>query len=166
MIFFITSFFSISALHVRLLLPRIIQNISSEGLKSSSTNKGLILDQCNGKIKLITLLCCPFRTNYRKSHLKCSMKKSVLRIYTEFRGKHLCQFLFFNKVEALSPAILLKKRLWHRCFCEISQNTPFTEHLWTTASVITRIFIDTCIVKINTKFVAQKHIQNHAKYPR
>ena len=48
------------------------------------------------------------------------------------------------------PGALLKKRLWHRClpvnfvkflrtpfiqkFCEISRNTFYTEHLWTTAS--------------------------------
>ena len=31
-------------------------------------------------------------------------------------GKHLCQSLFFNNVPGLRPAILLKKRLWHRCF--------------------------------------------------
>ena len=31
-------------------------------------------------------------------------------------GKHLCKSLFLNKVAGLSPATLLKKRLWHRCF--------------------------------------------------
>ena len=46
MIFFITSFFSISPMHVRWLLPCIVKNNSSV--------MGLILDQCNGKIKLIT----------------------------------------------------------------------------------------------------------------
>ena len=30
--------------------------------------------------------------------------------------KHLCQSLFFNKGAGLSPATLLKKRLWQRCF--------------------------------------------------
>ena len=39
-------------------------------------------------------------------------KKDVLRNFTKFTGKHLCQSLFFNKVR---PATLLKKRLWHRC---------------------------------------------------
>ena len=33
-------------------------------------------------------------------------KKGVLRIFTKFTGKHLCQ----------GPATLLKKRLWHRSF--------------------------------------------------
>ena len=44
------------------------------------------------------------------------MKKGVLRNFTKFTGKHLCQSLFFNKVAGLSPATLLKKRPWHRFF--------------------------------------------------
>ena len=43
-------------------------------------------------------------------------KKGVLRNFTKFTGKHLCQSLFFHKVAGLGPATLLKKRLWHRCF--------------------------------------------------
>ena len=43
-------------------------------------------------------------------------KKGVLRNFTKFRGKHLCQGLFFNKAADLRPANLLRKRLWHRCF--------------------------------------------------
>ena len=42
---------------------------------------------------------------------RCSVKKGVLRNFAKFIGKHLCQSLFFNKVETL-----LKKRLWHRRF--------------------------------------------------
>ena len=52
----------------------------------------------------------------RSSHQRCSMKKGVLRNFTKFTGKHLCQSLLFNKVAGLRPATLLKKRLWHRCF--------------------------------------------------
>ena len=40
----------------------------------------------------------------------------ILRNFAKFTGKHLCQSLFDNKVACLSSAILLKKRLWHRCF--------------------------------------------------
>ena len=47
---------------------------------------------------------------------RCSVKKGVLRNFTKFTGKHLCQSLFFNKVASLRPATLFKKRLWHRCF--------------------------------------------------
>ena len=55
-------------------------------------------------------------TGNRSSHQRCSMKKGVLRNFTKFTGKHLCQSLFFNKVTGLRPATLLEKRLWHRCF--------------------------------------------------
>ena len=52
----------------------------------------------------------------RSSHQRCSIIKGVLRNFTKFTGKHLCQSLFFNKVAGLRPATLLKKRLWHKCF--------------------------------------------------
>ena len=55
-------------------------------------------------------------THFRSSHQKCSMQIGVLRNFTKFIGKHLCQSFFFNKVPGLRPAILLKKRLWHRYF--------------------------------------------------
>ena len=43
-------------------------------------------------------------------------EKGVLRNFTKFTGKHLCQSLFFNKVAGLRLATFLKKKLWHRCF--------------------------------------------------
>ena len=49
------------------------------------------------------------------------MKKGVLRNLTKFTGKHMCQSLFFNK-EILAQVISCE-------FCEISQNTFFTEPL-------------------------------------
>ena len=36
--------------------------------------------------------------------------------FAKFTDKHLCQSHFFNKVAGLRPAILSKKRLWHRRF--------------------------------------------------
>ena len=59
-------------------------------------------------------------------------KKSVLRKFIKFTGKHLCQSLFFNRVAGLRPATLLKKRLWHRCFpvnFEIFLRTPFSQNI-------------------------------------
>ena len=55
-------------------------------------------------------------TNDRSSHKRFSVQKGVIRNFTKFTGKHLCQCLFFNKVAGLRPATLLKKRHWHRCF--------------------------------------------------
>ena len=72
------------------------------------------------------------------------MKKGVLRNSTKFTGKHLCQSLFFNKVAGLSPATLLKMRLWHWCFplnfVKISNNTFFQ-------NTSGRRLLDTLLVK-------------------
>ena len=45
-----------------------------------------------------------------------SIKKDVLKNFTKFTGKHLCQSLSINKFAGLRPATLLIKRLWHMCF--------------------------------------------------
>ena len=69
----------------------------------------------------------------RSSHRRRSIKKSVLKVFTKFTGKHLCQSLFFNKVADLTPATLLKKRLWHRYFSvnfvKFLRTPFFIEHL-------------------------------------
>ena len=44
-----------------------------------------------------------------------SARKSVLRNFAKFTGKHLYQSPFLIKLQAW-PATLLKKRLWHKCF--------------------------------------------------
>ena len=44
------------------------------------------------------------------------MKKGVLRNFTEFTGKHLCQSLFFNKEETLAQMLSCES-------CLISKNT-------------------------------------------
>ena len=56
------------------------------------------------------------------------------RNFAKFTGKHLYQSLFFNKVGGLSPAILLKKILWNRCFpvnfAKFQRTAFLTEHFW------------------------------------
>ena len=58
------------------------------------------------------------------------MQKGVLKNFTNFTGKHLCQSFFFNKVVALRPVTLLKKetlvQVFSCEFCEVSRNTFFT----------------------------------------
>ena len=63
------------------------------------------------------------------------MKKGVLRNFTKFAGKHLCQSLFFNKVDSERKKETLAQ-VFSCEFCEISKKTFFTEHLWTTASML------------------------------
>ena len=58
----------------------------------------------------------------RSSRPEVFCKKGVLRNFTKFTGKHLCQSLFFNK------------GLWHRYFPEnfvkFIRRPFFIEHLW------------------------------------
>ena len=148
---FIASFFSTSPLHVSWLLPYIIKNNTSEGLSSSTTNYTPCLDQCNGKIKLITHLCCPCRTNYRSSHQKYLWKKVFLEISQNSQEKACTRVTFLNKVAGLQTLVQVLS-----CeFREISKNTFFREHLWATASIIIWIFTYFGIVIVSTKFVAQ-----------
>ena len=74
----------------------------------------------------------------KSSNLKSSVKKGVLKNFAKFTGKHLCQILF-NKVAGQASNFIKKETLVQVLsseFCEISKNTIFTEHLRTTASVI------------------------------
>ena len=135
--------------------------------KTQISNQELILNPCNGKIKLITHLCCSFRTNYRSSHHRAYEKRCSQKFHKIHR-KTLVPEPLFNKIADLSPATLLKKKLWHRCFpvnFAKFPRTPFLQNtLWTTASITTWIFTDICMVIVNTKFAAQRLIQKHAKH--
>ena len=64
----------------------------------------------NSVVVCIVTLC------FQKQPPGVFYKKSVLKNFTKFTGKDLCQSLFFDKVAGLRPATLLKKRLWYRCF--------------------------------------------------
>ena len=45
---------------------------------------------------------------FQKQPPEVLYKKGVLRNFSKFTGKHLCQSLFFNKVAGFKPASLLK----------------------------------------------------------
>ena len=72
---------------------------------------------------------------------RCSVKKGVLRDFTKFTWKHLCQNPSFQR---LKLATLLKKRLWQMFFpvnfCEIAKNTFLFRTPPVAASVMTFIF--------------------------
>ena len=61
-------------------------------------------------------------------------EKVVLKSLAKVTGKQLCQSLFFNKVVDLRTAILLIKRLGHRCFpvsfAKFLRTAFLIEHLW------------------------------------
>ena len=85
----------------------------------------------------------PFERLLLQKYLSCFRKrppevfhvKGVLRNYTKFTGKPLCFYvegIFILKWETLAQALPCE-------FREISNNTFFTEHLWTTASMFSKI---------------------------
>ena len=86
------------------------------------------------RLNLICISERGLKTQSRSSRPEVFCKKGVLRNFTKFIGKHLCQSLLFNRVAGLSPTNLLKKRFWHRCFpvnFVKFLRTPFLiEHLW------------------------------------
>ena len=57
------------------------------------------------------------------------MKKDVLKNFTKFTGKYLCQGHFLNCIKKETLAQVFSSE-----FCEISKDTCFTENLWKTAS--------------------------------
>ena len=63
----------------------------------------------------------------RSNHQTYSVGKSVLRNFSKFAGKHLCQVPFYNKVAGLRACNLIKKEtlapVFSYEFCEISKNT-------------------------------------------
>ena len=62
-------------------------------------------------------------TYFRSSRPEVFCKKGVLRNFTKFTGKHLCQSLFFNKRETLAQVFSCE-------FCETLRTPFFIEPLW------------------------------------
>ena len=67
----------------------------------------------------------------RSSYQRCSMKKGVLENFAKFTGKHLCRPQACNFINKKTLAQVFSCE-----FCEIFKNNFFTEHLWTTASIL------------------------------
>ena len=54
--------------------------------------------------------------NIKKQPPEVFCEKVVLRNFTKFTGKHLCQSLFFNKVAGLTPLVAAFEYLVYICF--------------------------------------------------
>ena len=68
----------------------------------------------------------------RSSHQRIYMKEGVLRNFTKFSGKHLCQCLFFNKQYIGTGLNFIKKETLHWCFLvnfAKFQRTPFSQNI-------------------------------------
>ena len=93
-----------------------------------------------------TLNNIQFNCKVRSSYQGVFYKKGFLRHFTKFKGKHLCQRLFFNKVfscEIFERACNFNKKealtqVLSCEFCEISNNTFLHRITLVTASVSCR----------------------------
>ena len=100
------------------------------------------------------------RSDHRSSRQEVFCKKGVLRNFTKFTGKHLCQSLFFNKVAGLASvdSISCESVSCEKLWCDILSNRnrvsyqakdyewsalrkkcPYSKLLW---SVLSRIWTE------------------------
>ena len=76
----------------------------------------------------------------RSSHQRCSIKKVFLEISQNSQGNNCTRFSILIKLQVSGLQLIKKETLEQVFSCEfyeISKNTFFTEHLWTTASGVT-----------------------------
>ena len=88
-------------------------------------------------ISVLEALERPYKRNQMtstSSRQEVFYEKDVLRNFTKFKGKHLCQSLFLNNVTGLRPATLLNKALGQGFFpvnfVEFLRTPFLTKHIW------------------------------------
>ena len=97
------------------------------------------MHEISSKLKIKAIEWCHWLRYCRRSHQRCSLKKGVLKNFTKFTGKHLCQSLFLIKLQAWDLQLIEKETLAQVFSCKFwktCKSTFFTEHLWTTASSV------------------------------
>ena len=110
-------------------LPLLLREVPSSSLnieRLKDRNAGLCrLTHVKMYVKMTFLLMLNLTTEAVVQ--RCSLKKGVLRNFTKFTGRYLCQSLFFSKVADLSPEScnFIKKETLAQVFscefCEISK---------------------------------------------
>ena len=102
-----------------------------------------------------TRVLLQFYNETRSSHQRCSIK-AVLENFAIFTRKDLCWSLFLVKLQAFSPAILLKRDSNIGVasssfeYCKIFKNNSFEEHLRMAVSDETLIIIRHKNEKVNS----------------
>ena len=78
----------------------------------------------------------------RSSHQRGSVRKGVLRNFSDFTGKRRARISFLIKLQASGAQacnfikIDTLAQVFSGEICEVSKNTFFTEHLWTTVFML------------------------------
>ena len=79
-------------------------------------------------------------------------KKTVLKHFARFTGKHLCQSLFLITLQGFNPVTLLKSdfdTVFSGEYCETFKNTYFEKHLRTAASDVYNLIMNTELTSEN-----------------
>ena len=87
----------------------------------------------------IYIYMCMRMCIYRSSRLEVFCKKGVLRNFSKFKVKHLCQSPFFNKVAKIETLA----QVFSYEFCEIAKNILFYRAPPVAASVYTNVYVST-----------------------
>ena len=74
-----------------------------------------------------------FKKN-RSSHQRCSLEKGVLKKFTKFTGKHLCQTLFYNNRPEAGNFIIMETLAQVFSF----YRTPPDDCFWKSLSILTQ----------------------------
>ena len=70
--------------------------------------RNIFLKEHLGKAAVATCTCFNVMTLHSSSHHRCSVKMAILKNSAISTGKHLCWNLFLIKLQAFTPATLLK----------------------------------------------------------
>ena len=102
-----------------------------------------------------------YRYNFRSSHRRCSLKKSILKNFANFTGKHMSWRLFLIRLQAWGLKLYWKETATQMLsckICEILKNIYFEERLRTTVTVISKSwmhsFIQICLCQKNIRTIA------------
>ena len=85
-------------------------------IRAEDENKASVILAIKYKVKAENFIIPIFYSPACFYGTGAAKKKAVLKNFTKFTETHLCMSLFVNKVAGLRHSILIKKRLWHRCF--------------------------------------------------
>ena len=69
-----------------------------------------------------------YLSHVRSSHRRYSVREGLLKNFGNFTGNYLCWNILLIKLQAFSPATLLK-RLQHRCFAVKCLRTPILKNI-------------------------------------
>ena len=101
---------------------------------------------------------------HRSSRPEVFCKKSVLRNFAKFTGKHLCQSLFFNKVADLRPFFI--EHLWWLILKAIATLFSVGKASQNRVSCFSRLFLTKVKVSINVSGVIRKSALNYCLMAR